>query len=148
MTKEFPGAGEGGAAVTLLLETAYSKFPNSFAVHIETVKETPTHGGGPANYINRVYSAIDLGDTKWMQLMSEIQSIATRRKYNEDFWLPEASNPRNASEVPAEWEQFVTLEQYKSLIITFGSSPFPRSLLDIGYLHYPQSLLNTRHIST
>jgi hypothetical protein len=77
-----------------------------------------------------------------MQLMSEIQSIATRRKYDEDFWLPETSNPSNATEVPAQWEQFVTLEQYKSLVVAFGSSPFPRSLLDIGYLHYPQSLLN------
>ena len=41
-----------------------------------------------------------------------------------------------------EWDQYATLEQYKGLIVTFGSSPFPRSLLDIGYLHYPQSLLN------
>ena len=141
MTTEFSGAG-GAGAVTMLLEAAYSNFPNSFAVHIETVKETPAHGGGPATFINSVYSAIDLGDTKCMQLMCEIQSIAIRRRHHEDFWIPEASNPCNATEVPAEWEQFVTLEQYKSLIVTFGSSPFPRSLLDIGYLHYPQSLLN------
>ena len=39
-------------------------------------------------------------------------------------------------------ESIRNLEQYKGLIVTFGSSPFPRSLLDIGYLHYPQSLLN------
>ena len=56
-----------------------------FAVHIETVKETPAHGGGPASFTNSVYSTIDLGDTKWMQLMSEIESIGIRRKYNEDF---------------------------------------------------------------
>ena len=128
--------------MTFLLETAYSNFPNSFAVHIETVKETPAHGGGPSNFINSVYRAMDLGDTKWMQLMSEIESIGFRRKYNEDFWVPQANNPCNATEVPAEWDQYATLEQYKGLIVTFGNSPFPRSLLDIGYLHYPQSLLN------
>ncbi len=61
MATEF--SGEAGA-VAMLLKAAYSNFPNSFAVHIETVKETPAHGGGPANFINSVYSVIDLGDTK------------------------------------------------------------------------------------
>ena len=64
------------------IHSTYSNFPNSFAVHIETVKETPAHGGGPTNFTNSVYRAMDLGDTKWMQLMSEIESIGIRRSDN------------------------------------------------------------------
>ena len=48
-----------------------------------------------------------------------------------NFWVPQTSNPCNATEVPAVWKQFVTLEQYKSLIVTFGAaaSELPRRRL-------------------
>ena len=42
----------------------------------------------------------------------------------------------------AEWAQFATLEQYKDLTVAFGNSPFPRSLLNVGYANYPESRLN------
>ena len=121
-----------------VLNMAYGIFPKGIAVHILQCKGAKFVGDATAARLNDLFARLN----HMQDAIRDIQAFAAKRRWDENWCASQEVNPdpQSATEVPAEWKAYATLEQYQKLTCVFGDSPFRKSLLDVAYLNYPKGL--------